>query len=201
VLPERDRKSEATSRERERSPARRAKIAGTISAPAIKAEKPMWSPPKVIASLLTWWGWNPTVIRQGSRFHAQLLRRFARSGLVGDDTLVLVTRGWRTGRDTATPLFYARDEGGLLVAASFAGSGRPPAWYRNLVVDPDVKATIGGRTASYRATTLTPAEAATAWPKLDAVYRTFTRYRRRARRTIPVVQLVPTRNEAAPVSA
>jgi hypothetical protein len=44
-----------------RSPARRAKIAGTISAPASKAERPMWSPPKVIASLLTWWGWNPTV--------------------------------------------------------------------------------------------------------------------------------------------
>jgi proline iminopeptidase len=161
----------------------------------------MWSPPKVIASFLTWWGWNPTVIRSGSRFHAGLLRRFARSGIVGDDTLVLVTRGWKTGRNTATPLFYARDERGLLVAASFAGSGKPPAWYRNLVVDPDVKATIGGRTASYRATTLTPAEAETAWPKLDAVYPAFTRYRGRTRRTIPVVRLVPTPDAAAPVSA
>ena len=156
----------------------------------------MWSPPKIIASLLTWWGWNPRVIRAGSRFHEGLLRRFGTSDLVGDDTLVLTTRGWKTGRETSTPLFYARDGGTLLVAASFAGSGKPPAWYRNLVVHPDVEVDFEGRHAPYRATTLTRAEADAAWPRLEAVYPTFTRYRQRTLRMIPIVRLVPRRDAA-----
>lgn len=156
----------------------------------------MWSPPKIIASLLTWWGWSPRVIRAGSRFHERLLRRFGRTELVGDDTLVLTTRGWRTGRETSTPLFYAREDGGLLVAASFAGSGRPPVWYKNLVVHPDVKVVVDGRTVPHRAATLTAAEADAAWPRLVAVYPTFTRYRKRALRTIPIVRLVPCRDAA-----
>lgn len=149
----------------------------------------MWPPPKLIATLLTWRGWNPRVIRAGSRFHAGLLRRFRRANLIGGDALVLTTRGRRTGRETSTPLFYARDADRVLIAASFAGSGVPPGWYLNLVAHPEVRATIGGSTERYEARTLSEAEAEAAWPKLLAVYPTFSRYRRRAKRTIPVVEL------------
>jgi deazaflavin-dependent oxidoreductase (nitroreductase family) len=153
----------------------------------------MWSPPKLIASLLTWWGWNPTVIRAGSRFHRTLLRWFRRARLIGDDSLLLTTRGWKTGRATSTPLFFATDDARLLVAASYAGSGRTPAWYRNLAAHPDVSVTIAGRTAPYRARTLTAAETERAWGKLTAVYPTFARYRRRSASTIPLVELSPAR--------
>jgi deazaflavin-dependent oxidoreductase (nitroreductase family) len=151
----------------------------------------MWAAPKTIAAFLTWRGWNPTVIRAGSRVHTALLRLFPAARLVGADTLVLTTHGWRTGRETSTPLFYARDGGRLLVAASFAGSGRLPVWYRNLVAHPDVQVTLGGRAERRRARTLTAGEAEAAWPRLLAVYPTYGRYRRRARRTIPVVELSP----------
>ncbi|HXJ36237.1 MAG TPA: nitroreductase/quinone reductase family protein [Candidatus Eisenbacteria bacterium] len=149
----------------------------------------MWPPPKLIASLLTWRGWNPRVIRAGSRLHARLLQRFQRAKLIGGDALVLTTRGRKTGKESSTPLFYARDAGRLLVAASFAGSGVPPGWYLNLVAHPDVRATTDGRTQRYRARTLSDEEAEAAWPKLLGVYPTFSRYRRRALRTIPVVEL------------
>jgi deazaflavin-dependent oxidoreductase (nitroreductase family) len=129
------------------------------------------------------------VIRAGSRFHTGLLRRFGRSRLIGGDALLLTTRGRKTGNDTSTPLFYARDADRLLVAASYAGSGVLPGWYRNLVAHPDVQVTTGGRTARYRARTLDEAEADAVWPKLLAVYPTFARYRRRALRTIPLVEL------------
>jgi deazaflavin-dependent oxidoreductase (nitroreductase family) len=151
----------------------------------------MWPPPKVIASCLTWFGWNRAIIRAGSRFHRGLLQHFGRARLVGGDALVLATRGWKTGKESATPLFYASDGPCLLVAASYAGSGTAPTWYRNLVAHPDVRVTIAGRTAPYRARTLGSEETALAWPKLDAVYPTFARYRRRARRTIPLVELSP----------
>jgi deazaflavin-dependent oxidoreductase (nitroreductase family) len=149
----------------------------------------MWPPPKLIASVLTWRGWNRGVIRAGSRFHTRLLRRFGRTQLIGGDALILTTRGRKTGHDTSTPLFYARDADRLLVAASFAGSGVLPGWYRNLVAHPDVQVTTSGRTERYRARTLDDAEADAAWPKLLAVYPTFARYRQRALRTIPVVEL------------
>jgi deazaflavin-dependent oxidoreductase (nitroreductase family) len=151
----------------------------------------MWPPPKVIASFLTWRGWNPTVIRAGSRLHRVLLRWFGGAALVGGDALLLTTRGWKSGRETSTPLFYAEDGERLLIAASFAGSGSPPVWYRNLVMHPDVRATIDSRTRPYRARTLSAEEAKLAWPKLDAVYPTFRRYRSRSLRTIPVIELSP----------
>jgi deazaflavin-dependent oxidoreductase (nitroreductase family) len=157
----------------------------------------MWPPPKIVASLLTWWGWNPVVIRAGSRLHKTLLRWSGGARLIGEDALVLTTRGWKTGRETSTPLFYANDDDRLLVAASFAGSGSLPLWYCNLVAHPDVKATIGSHTEPYRARTLTAEEADLAWPKLIAVYPTFARYRRRAARTIPLVALLPVRVERA----
>jgi deazaflavin-dependent oxidoreductase (nitroreductase family) len=118
--------------------------------------------------------------------------------LVGGDALVLTTRGRKTGRETSTPLFYAEDAGRLLIAASFAGSGVVPGWYLNLVADAAVKATVRGQTERYRARTLTPDEAELAWPRLLAVYPTFARYRQRARRTIPVVELSPVRSPASP---
>ena len=149
----------------------------------------MWPPPKLIATALTWRGWNARVIRAGSRFHAALLRRFGRAKLIGRDAMVLTTRGRKTGRDTSTPLFFARDADRVLIAASFAGSGILPGWYRNMLADAAVRATIDGRTESYVARTLSEAEAEAAWPKLLAVYPTFARYRRRARRPIPVVEL------------
>jgi deazaflavin-dependent oxidoreductase (nitroreductase family) len=117
------------------------------------------------------------------------MRRFRRAKLIGGDALILTTRGRKTGKDTSTPLFYARDADRLLIAASFAGSGVPPGWYLNLAAHPDVQATTNGSTERYRARTLGDAEAEAAWPKLLAVYPTFARYRRRARCTIPVVEL------------
>src|SRR5262245_14572337 len=124
----------------------------------------MWKPPKLIASALTWRGWNPRVIHVASRWHTALLRRFRRTKLIGDDTLILTTRGRRSGKATSTPLFYASEADRLLVAASFAGSGTPPDWYLNLAAHPEVRVTIDGQTAHYRARTLTGPEASAAWP-------------------------------------
>jgi deazaflavin-dependent oxidoreductase (nitroreductase family) len=157
----------------------------------------MWPPPKLVASLLTWRGWNRPVIRAGSRLHTRLLRRFGRTRLIGGDALVLTTRGRKTGRATSTPLFYAADGDRLLIAASYAGSGIEPQWYRNLLAHQDVTVTAGGRTADYRARTLSTEEATIAWPKLLAVYPPFARYRRRARLPIPVIEL----SRAAPAAA
>jgi len=146
-----------------------------------------------IATLLTRKGWNPRVIRAGSRLHTFLFTtlRLGRSRLIGEDSLILTTRGRRSGRETSTPLFYAQDNDRLYVAGSFAGSGQPPNWYLNLVAHPE--ATVETRTSNgrYRARVVDAAEAAQLWPKLDAVYPTFAKYRERTTRVIHIVELSP----------
>jgi deazaflavin-dependent oxidoreductase (nitroreductase family) len=149
--------------------------------------------PERVAAFLTRKGWNPRLIRASSRLHKFLLRTLGlgRFEFVGQDTLILTTRGRKTGRETATPLFYAEASDRLYLAASFVGSGTAPNWYRNLVTRPDVTVETRRGRGRYRARTLDAAEAAQIWPKLDAVYPMYAAYRRRATRAIPVVELSP----------
>ena len=149
--------------------------------------------PQRIAALLTRTGWNPRLIRAGSRFHRFLFHTLAlgRYRLVGHDSLILTTRGRRTGRATSTPLFYAEDGGTLYVAGSFAGSGQPPNWFLNLAADPDVMVETGRGIGRYRARVLDDVEASQVWPRLDAVYPSFARYRQRTTRMIHIVELSP----------
>jgi len=102
-----------------------------------------------------------------------------------------VTRGRKTGRETAAPLLYVADGERLYVVASFGGSDTPPCWYRNLVVNPEVKAEVGGTTRSYRARTLGADEAKPVWPKLLAIWPAYESYQKRTTRVIPIVELAP----------
>jgi F420H(2)-dependent quinone reductase len=146
-----------------------------------------------IATFLTRKGWNPRVIRAGSRFHKFLFHSLGlgRFQLIGQDSLILTTRGRRTGRETSTPLFYAEGDARLYVAASFAGSGQPPNWYRNLLAHPEVGIETRRGRGHYNARVVDEAEAAQLWPKLDAIYPTFAKYRTRTRRVIHIVELTP----------
>jgi deazaflavin-dependent oxidoreductase (nitroreductase family) len=161
-----------------------------------------------IATFLTRKKWNPRVIRAGSRFHKLLFHRLGlgRFRLIGQDSLVLTTHGRKTGRETSTPLFYTADGDRLYVAASFAGSGTPPNWYLNLVAHPEVTVETRRSRRRYRARTLDAGDAARLWPKLDAIYPTFAKYRKRTSRVLPVVELSlvsvsGSADEAAPPSA
>ena len=146
-----------------------------------------------IAAFLTRKGWNPRVIRAGSRFHKFLFRTLGlgRFRFVGEHSLILTTRGRRTGRETSTPLFYAEDHGRFYIAASFAGSGQPPNWFLNLVAHPDVVVEMRRARNRCGARVLDEAEANQVWPRLDAVYPTFAAYRKRTSRTIHVIELSP----------
>jgi deazaflavin-dependent oxidoreductase (nitroreductase family) len=119
------------------------------------------------------------------------LLRLGRWRLIGQDSLLLTTRGRRSGRETTTPLFYAQEGGRLYVAGSFAGSGQPPNWYSNLEAHPEVTVETRSSRGRYRARVVDEPEATELWPKLDAIYPTFAKYRRRTSRVIPIVELSP----------
>ena len=66
----------------------------------------------------------------------------SRGGKVGGyhatmELLLLTTTGARTGQRRAVPLTYAPDGDRYIVTAGNAGSDRHPAWYHNLIANPD----------------------------------------------------------------
>lgn len=107
----------------------------------------------------------------------------------GTHTLILGTRGRRSGERRQTPLIYRRDGDRVLVVASQGGAPRHPRWYENLVADPDVEVQIRGERFRARARTATPEERASLWPGLVEQWPAFADYERRTERLIPVVIL------------
>src|SRR5262249_46479529 len=138
---------------------------------------------------------NPVVkgmIRSFSRLHMSLFRWLGTAGPGAfRNTLILTTRGRKTGREVATPLLYVEEDGKLFIVASFGGSDTPPGWYLNLSANPDVSVESKNGSRSYRARSLRSEEAGKVWPKLLALYPTYASYQKKTTRVIPVVELTP----------
>jgi deazaflavin-dependent oxidoreductase (nitroreductase family) len=136
-------------------------------------------------------------LRVGWAFHRALHRTSggrigtARPGPSGPGTLFLTTRGRTTGRPRRIGLFYIEEGAAFVVVASNAGAEHDPAWWRNLQADPHATVTVGGRDTPVVARAATHVEAAVLWPRLDAVYGEYAKYRAKTVREIPVVVLVP----------
>jgi deazaflavin-dependent oxidoreductase (nitroreductase family) len=113
---------------------------------------------------------------------------------LGKNTLILTTRGRKTGKENATPLLYLQDGNKVYVVASFGGSDVAPGWYRNLVVHPEVEAQIGKTRGRYHARTLDQGEKERIWPELLEMYPSYGTYQQRTARAIPVVELTPITN-------
>lgn len=108
---------------------------------------------------------------------------------------LLTTRGRKSGQLRTAPLIYLRDDSAgaerFVVVASQGGLPRNPAWYLNLVADPDVELQIGARTHRLRARTADSDERAALWPALVDLYADFDTYEAWTDREIPVVICEP----------
>src|SRR3982751_1416268 len=60
----------------------------------------------------------------------------------GTQTLLLTTKGRRSGEPRELPLIYAPWEDAYLIVASKGGADAPPAWYLNLEADPEVEVQV-----------------------------------------------------------
>jgi deazaflavin-dependent oxidoreductase (nitroreductase family) len=135
--------------------------------------------------------WVASLVRGVSRLHSGLYRILGGAGFMNRNTLILTTRGRKTGRETSTPLLYIEDGGRLYIVGSFGGNDTPPGWYRNLVTHPDVTAEVAATRRGYQARTLSADEAKPIWPKLLAIYPAYASYQKKTTRVIPVIELTP----------
>ncbi|GAA4565434.1 nitroreductase family deazaflavin-dependent oxidoreductase [Micromonospora coerulea] len=104
-------------------------------------------------------------------------------------TLLLTTRGRRSGKLRRTALIYGRDGDAYLVVASQGGAPEHPAWYLNLLAEPEVQVQVGAEKFTARARTATPAEKPRMWQTMTAIWPAYDGYQTRTDREIPVVVL------------
>jgi deazaflavin-dependent oxidoreductase (nitroreductase family) len=111
----------------------------------------------------------------------------------GNDTrpnlLVLTTKGAKTGKPHITPLIYLEDGGRLCVFASKGGNPKNPAWYHNLLANPDVTIELKGETFPAHASIAEPAERDRLYAIQAQKAPNFAEYQASTARTIPVVIL------------
>lgn len=107
----------------------------------------------------------------------------------GAPLLLLHHIGAKSGTERVTPMMYQAVGDDLAVFASYAGMDVHPAWYHNLLANPDVTAEVGTETVALHARDLPADERAPIWEKQKADYPGFAGYEQKTSRTIPVVLL------------
>ena len=107
----------------------------------------------------------------------------------GVPTLLLTTRGRRSGVRRRTALIYGEAGDSYLVIASDGGAPKHPAWYLNLAEDPAVDVQIGAEIFPAWARIASDAEKPLLWQQMTAILPSYNTYQAKAARDIPLVIL------------
>lgn len=105
----------------------------------------------------------------------------------GVPTLLITTKGRKSGLWRRTALIYGQDGGRYLLVASNGGSVTHPAWYLNLTAHPEVTMQVGAEVFPARARTATAAEKKDLWPLMVKIFPLYGRYQDKTDRDIPLV--------------
>jgi deazaflavin-dependent oxidoreductase (nitroreductase family) len=107
-------------------------------------------------------------------------------------TLLLTTRGRKSGKRLILPLIYRpTDTGGYCVIASKGGAPAHPAWYLNLEADPNVHIQVAAEKFDALARVAEGEERERLWRVMVDYYGPYTDYQAATQRQIPVVVLDP----------
>lgn len=109
----------------------------------------------------------------------------------GVPTLLLTTRGKKSGTARRTALIYGRDGDDYVVMASYGGAPSHPDWYLNLEADPDVVIQVGEEVMPARAYTAGPQDRERLWKTMTAIWPDYDEYATKTSREIPLVTITP----------
>jgi deazaflavin-dependent oxidoreductase (nitroreductase family) len=105
----------------------------------------------------------------------------------GTETLLLTTRGRKSGKLRRSALIYTEDGPNYVLVASQGGAPQHPAWYLNLTANPEVSIQVGPRHHLGIARTATGQERARLWDQMNTVWPAYEDYQKKTDREIPVV--------------
>ncbi len=107
----------------------------------------------------------------------------------GRNMLLLHNTGAKSGAERVNPLVYQALDANFAVFASKGGAPTNPAWYYNLVANPDITIEVGTETLDVRARVAAAEERDQIWTRQKEEISTFADYEAATSRVIPVVVL------------
>ena len=107
----------------------------------------------------------------------------------GTSTLLLTTRGRRSGEPRTAALIYGRHGDDYVVVASKGGAPKHPGWYANLRENPEVEVQVRDDRFPATARTATVEEREQLWEEMTTHWPDYDEYQQRTDREIPVVVL------------
>jgi deazaflavin-dependent oxidoreductase (nitroreductase family) len=108
----------------------------------------------------------------------------------GATILLLSTRGRVSGQEHTTPLIHREDGDRWVVVASKGGAPRNPAWFENLMANPDdVEIQVRDQVIPVTPHVAEGAERNRLWSAMAEVWPAYDDYQARTEREIPVVVL------------
>jgi deazaflavin-dependent oxidoreductase (nitroreductase family) len=108
-------------------------------------------------------------------------------------TILLFTKGRKSGRTSIMPLLYGKSGDDIIVIASKGGAPAHPDWYFNLTSNPEVEVKLANDQFPARAETVTDERRAALWDIMVEVWPDYVNYQKKTEREIPVVLLHPTK--------
>jgi deazaflavin-dependent oxidoreductase (nitroreductase family) len=105
--------------------------------------------------------------------------------------LILTVTGRRSGKPHMMGLIYGECDGGYVIIGSKGGAPDHPAWYLNLLANPEVQVQIRERKFNARARVATGDERAGLWTMMSERYGGYADVQNKTDREFPVVVLEP----------
>jgi deazaflavin-dependent oxidoreductase (nitroreductase family) len=127
--------------------------------------------------------WNAGVIEEFRANHGRVAQ------FEGRPLLLLHHRGAKTGTERVNPLVYQPVGADFAVFGSKAGAPTNPAWFHNVVANPDTVVEVGDETIPVRARVAEGEERVRIWEQQKRQNPNFAEYERLTTRPIPVVIL------------
>jgi deazaflavin-dependent oxidoreductase (nitroreductase family) len=129
-------------------------------------------------------------------FNTQVIEEFRANGgkvggnFAGANLVLLTTVGAKSGAERTTPVVYFNDGDRIYVIASAGGSTKHPAWYHNLVANPEITVEVGADKYNARAVPVTDdSERDRLYAQAVSQMPGFGEYEKTANRRIPVLHL------------
>jgi deazaflavin-dependent oxidoreductase (nitroreductase family) len=107
----------------------------------------------------------------------------------GVTTLLLTTKGRKTGAPRMLPLIYGKYGDDLVIIASKGGHADHPRWYLNLDANANVEVQVAADKYAATALTITDDRRQPMWDALAEIWPPYVEYQAKTDRRIPVVLL------------
>lgn len=109
----------------------------------------------------------------------------------GIPVIIVTMHGRSSGRVRKIALMRVEHEGSYALVASYGGHPEHPAWYGNLVADPNVMVQDGPEPHDFVVREVDGAERDEWWQRSVAVFPTYDQYQAKTDRVIPVLVAEP----------